>query len=128
MDPTDNNNLQPPPNDELATLRARAEAAESGMSEVRAALAAARTAHLDAVRAANPHIPSELITGDTPEDVTASLTRARDILARYDAARTTNGHAVKVPAGSFAAPPADWSKLSPRELIHQGLQTRGATH
>jgi hypothetical protein len=74
---------------ELADLTARAEAGQSAaaaleqsqqdLEAARTATAAATTALRDQARAANPTLPAELIDGDTPEAIAASLDRARTI-------------------------------------------------
>ena len=102
---------------ELADLQARAAAGDSaaaalekaqetiGQLQPAAARADAATAALlDTTRAANPTIPAELIAGDTPEAITASLATATATVAKV---RELNPAptASTVPGTGAGAPP-----------------------
>lgn len=117
MEPQENPNqpTQPQPqqaatnDDELAALRAELEQSRAAIAEIRTEQAAAISATRDALRAANPAIPAELIDGGTLAEVTGSVEKARATVAAVmaaQAAASANGHAVAphVPAGGTPAP------------------------
>ena len=84
---------------ELANLQARAAAADSAaaaldqstteLGAARQAAQTATTALIDATRAANPTIPPDLIAGDTPEAIAASVDAGRTIVEQVKATTTT---------------------------------------
>lgn len=134
MDPQNND----PPNDGNPPTTSAAEELEQARTDLastRAELAAARTAHLEQVRAANADIPPALITGDTPADVNASVDAARKLFTDWtalNAKNAGNGHAPgdrtppRVPAGG-ATTTVDFSKMTPTEKIRRAVsQQRGA--
>ena len=71
---------QPPPSDDaLAALTRERDEARDALAAARGSYAAAIAAHRDALRAANPTLPADLIDGDTTEALAASVERARGI-------------------------------------------------
>lgn len=111
--------------EELEQLRKRAEAGDSAAAaleksqqDLEAAnqtAAATRTALLDTVRKANPTIPAELIDGDTPEAITASVDRAQELVKTIV---DTNKPAEPAPrpAGANAAAPTRTPAAPPEGL------------
>jgi hypothetical protein len=91
------------PDAELTNLRAQAEAGQSAAAALDVSqqnLAATATALLETTRTANPTIPPDLIAGDTPAAIAASVTSAQATVAQVLAANTSS-----TPAPG-AAPPA----------------------
>jgi hypothetical protein len=95
---------------ELADLQARAEAGNSAAAALEErttaldaatqATAAATTALLDTTRAANPAIPADLIAGDNPADIAASVERGRALVEQVRAANPVTGTPTNIPTGS----------------------------
>ena len=69
--------------------------------------------------AANPDIPAELIAGDTPEALAASVAVAR---ATVDRVRQHIAAQVSVPAGTSTAPAVDPFTLPPEQRIAYGME------
>ena len=111
---------------EAAALRAQLDEAQSGTAAARTELAAAIAATRDAVRAANPTIPPALIDGASVAEMSASVERARDIVAEAVRLGGGNGHAPHVPTGAQTAPAVDTSQMSGTQKIAYALSHRRA--
>jgi len=72
--------------------------------------------------AANPTIPAELIEGNIPDEIAASIEKARGIVEKITASAEEN--AAGVPAGAPGRKPLDTSGMSPAEKIAAGWQQR----
>jgi len=70
---------------------------------------------------ANPDIIEELITGDTIDDVNASLKRAKTFVSKVREGLEAEVAGAKVPAGAPQRTPIDLSALSPREKIQYAI-------
>ena len=108
----------------IAQLQAEGEALRAERSNLQQAQAAAITKYLDAVKAANPAIPGDTITGDTIEDIDASAAKAASIAAAVKASLEAQAKETKVPAGAPTRV-LDLSALTPDEKIRVGLQQKG---
>jgi len=71
--------------------------------------------------AANPSIPSELITGNTPDEIAASIERAAVIVDKVKAA---NPAPPSVPAGAPGRLAFDTAGMTPAQKIDLGWQQR----
>jgi chromosome segregation ATPase len=119
----------------IAELESSLSEAKTGSEAAAAELASAKEAHgqavakyLDAVRAANPTIPQDIITGDTIEDIDASLAKATTIAESVKASLEAQAKEVKVPAGAPTRTEISVEGLSPREKIAAGIkQSRAPT-
>ena len=101
------------------------ELALADLAATREANTAAVAKYLDAVQAANPTIPQDVIAGDTIEDIDASLAQATAIAERVRARLENEVKGTKVPAGAPARTGIDIEGLSPREKIAAGIQQKG---
>jgi vacuolar-type H+-ATPase subunit I/STV1 len=81
--------------------------------------------YLDAVRAANPAIPQDIIAGDTIEDIDASLAKATTIAESVKANLEAQAKETRVPAGAPTRTEISVEGLSPREKIAAGIQQKG---
>ena len=70
---------------------------------------------------ANPDIIEELITGDTIDDINASLKRAKTFVSKVREGLEAEVAGAKVPAGAPQRTPIDLSALSPREKIQYAI-------
>lgn len=100
-------------------------ATRTGQVEAHAAAgAAAFEKYRSAVAGANPDLPAELVTGATPDELDASVTRAKEIVKAIQD-RIAAQHP-RIPAGGATRQLVDTSAMSPAELIRHGLtQPRG---
>lgn len=116
----------------LASLTAERDEARTALAASRESYAGAMTQLLAAARSGNPTIPGDLIVGETPEDITASIARGlqiRDAVLTANVANPgANGHAVvivpHVPAGGHAAPPPATDTMTALQKVTFGLQQR----
>jgi len=104
--------------EQLQQLRDQAEAGQQAATErdelhtqlttAQEAARGATGALLDASRAANPTIPAELITGETPDDIAASIERGKGIVEQVTTANAGNDADDEKPKtpGSQAGAPA----------------------
>jgi len=70
---------------------------------------------------ANPDVIEELITGDTIDDINASLKRAKTFVSKVREGLEAEVAGAKVPAGAPQRTPIDLSALSPREKIQYAI-------
>jgi outer membrane protein TolC len=127
----------PPETSPPAGMPPRAAELEEALAALREELHRAHTARREAVHryraallAQSPELPAELVTGETVEEVEATVQRARELVARVrDQLATDTGRAAPpaeaaVPAGSPPRRPPDLDALSPTEKIRLGLSRR----
>ncbi len=69
----------------------------------------------------NPDVIEELITGDTIDDINASLKRAKTFVSKVREGLEAEMAGAKVPAGAPQRTPIDLSALSPREKIQYAI-------
>jgi chromosome segregation ATPase len=80
--------------------------------------------YLDAIRAANPTIPQDIITGDTIEEIDAALEKATTIAESVKASLEAQAKETRVPAGAPPRMEISVEGLSPREKIAAGIQQK----
>jgi hypothetical protein len=112
---------------ELSEAKTGSEAAAAELASVKEANSQAISKYLDAVRAANPTIPQDIIVGDTIEDIDASLAKATTIAESVKASLEAQAKEAKVPAGAPTRGEISLEGLSPREKIAAGIQQKGGT-
>lgn len=86
------------------------------------AIAVARYRHL--VLAAAPEVAEEMVTGETIEELDASLATARSLVERVKRRLEAEVEAGRVPAGAPPRSAPDLSALSPGEKIAYALARR----
>jgi septation ring formation regulator EzrA len=107
---------------ELSEAKTGSEAAAAELASIKEAKDQAVAKYLDAVRLANPAIPQDIITGDTIEDIDASLAKATTIAESVRANLEAQAKETKVPAGAPPRTEISVEGLSPREKIAAGIQ------
>ena len=112
---------------ELSEAKQGSEAAAAELASVKEANAQAVAKYIDAIRAANPTIPQDIIAGDTIEDIDASLARAATIAESVKASLEAQAREARVPAGAPPRGEINLEGLSPREKIAAGIQQKGGT-
>jgi len=106
----------------IAELQAEGEALRAEGVAISEAHAQAVAKYLDAVRATNPTIPQDIITGDTIEEIDASLAKAQTIAESVKANLEAQAKETKVPAGAPPRGEISLEGLTPREKIAAGIQ------
>ena len=116
---------------EEATTRAASEteAVRNELDALRGELASAvedgRTAaqrYREAVLAAEPGLPADLVAGESVADIEDSVAKARQTVAQVRQHLEQQAQAMRVPPGAPVRGAPDYSSLSPAEKIRIGLQ------
>lgn len=82
---------------------------------------AAALRYREAVLAGEPHLPAELVGGETVEEIEESLARARQTVAQVRQHLEQQAQALRVPPGATTRSVPDLEGLSPAEKIRLGL-------
>jgi chromosome segregation ATPase len=105
-----------------ATSEADTLRAQLAESDERAKATAGRYREL-ALRT-EPAVPAELISGDTVEEIDASLEAARSMVGRVRTHLEEQAQARRVPVGAPQRAAPDVSALTPEQKIRYGLEQR----
>jgi len=108
----------------LSEAKQGSEAAAAELASVKEANAQAVAKYIDAIRAANPTIPQDIIAGDAIEEIDASVEKAQSIASAVKASLEAQAKEAKVPAGAPARGEISLEGLSPREKIAAGIQQK----
>jgi hypothetical protein len=118
----------------IAELNASLSVALQGGEAAAAELASLKEAHTQAVakylgaaRALNSTIPQDVISGQTIEEIDASVRKALSIADAVKATLEAQAKEAKVPAGAPTRGEISLEGLSPREKIAAGIQQKGGT-
>ncbi len=93
-------------------------------TELQGRLREAAARYRQLVLAQAPEVPSELVAGESIEEVEESLERARRTVAQVRDRLEAQARSERVPTGAPARGQPDLSALSPAEKIAQGLRQR----
>ncbi len=108
-----------------AAIEARdAALAEAGreVESLRTSLTGAAAKYRDVALAASPELPAELVTGETIEEIEASIEAARRTVARVRDHLEAQAHVGRTPIGAPERRGPDVSRLTPAEKIRLGLE------
>jgi peptidoglycan hydrolase CwlO-like protein len=111
-------------NGELSTAQATLSGVQEENQELHARLQAAAGKYREALLAAAPELPAELVDGGSIEEVEASLERARQTVHQVRERLESQAQAGRVPTGSPPRGAPDLSALSPVEKIRLGLSRK----
>lgn len=100
----------------------RVGALEEESNALREGLRSAAGRYRELVLASNPELPVEMVTGESVEEVEASIEAARQTVARVREHLENQVEAGRVPTGSPPRSPPDLSGLSAQEKIRFGLE------
>jgi len=113
-----------------ASLNVVSQASEAAAAELAAAKGASSKAaskYLEAARALNSTIPKDVISGQTIEEIDASVEKAKAIADAVKANLEAQAKETKFPAGAPPRGEISLEGLSPREKIAAGIQQKGGT-
>ena len=88
-------------------------------------LAGAATKYRALILATAPEVPEELVRGETPEEVEASFTAARETVEKVRRQLEAKAQAQRVPAGAPPRTSPGLGVLSPQEKIAYALGRQG---
>lgn len=100
---------------------------DTQVASLKEQLATAAQKYRGLLLATAPEIPEELVTGDTPEEVEASFTAARDTVEKVRRQLEARAQAERVPAGAPPRTAPDLGALSPQEKIAYALSRPSQT-
>ena len=109
---------------ELAELRSVLEQRDQEIEALRSRLASATARYREALLAAAPEIPEELVVGESPEEVETSLASARQMVERVRGQIESQIAGERVPSGAPVRGNQDFSDMSSREKIAHALTQR----
>jgi archaellum component FlaC len=107
---------------EIVALKKELEELKQAVDETNKAIAQAVVAYREMAVEANPGLPVELIHGDTIEAISESVKNARAIMEKVRQEIEAEAARTRIPVGAPRRAPLDFSALSPREKIQQGLK------
>jgi chromosome segregation ATPase len=113
-----------------ASLNVVSQASEAAAAELAAAKGASSKAvskYLEAARALNSTIPKDVISGQTIEEIDASVEKAKAIANAVKANLEAQAKEAKVPAGAPTRSEISLEGLSPREKIAAGIMSLRGT-
>ena len=109
---------------ELAELRSALEQRDLEIESLQSRLASATARYREALLAAAPDIPEELVGGESPEEVDTSLAGARQMVERVRGQIESQIAGERVPSGAPVRAGQDLSDMSSREKIAYALIQR----
>ncbi len=109
---------------ELAELRSALEQRDQEIESLRSRLASATARYREALLAAAPEIPEELVGGESPEEVETSLAGARQMVEKVRGQIESQIAGERVPSGAPVRGGQDFSDMSSREKIAHALTQR----
>ena len=115
---------------ELVEASSQIDSLRGELAEVHSRLRDAAIRYRDARLAAAPHIPADLVPGETVEEIEQQLEAAQKVVAQLREkleadARREESRPARIPIGAPARRAPDLSALSPTEKIKLGLQQLG---
>ena len=99
-------------------------ALKQSRAELETRLSQAVASYRALVVKANPALPEELVTGESIEEIDASLASAQVLIDRVRQELGAEIAAAKIPAGAPLRTPLDFSALSPKEKIQYAIGER----
>lgn len=112
---------------ELEKALEEAKAASTELSQLKDSHSRAVSKYLEALRAANPSIPPDVISGQSIDEIDASLEKAKAIAKAVRASLEQEAQQTAVPAGAPPRVTISPEGLSPREKIALGITQKGVT-
>jgi len=109
---------------DLAEVKATLEQRDAEAEALRHQLASATARYREALLAAAPEVPEELVSGTTPEEVEASLSGARQMVERIRSHIEAQLAEQRVPTGAPIRSAPDVSGMSAQEKIAYALAQR----
>ena len=109
---------------ELAEVRSALEQRDLEIESLQSRLASATARYREALLAAAPDIPEELVVGESPEQVDASLAGARQMVERVRGRIESQIAGERVPSGAPVRGAQEFSDMSSREKIAYALTQR----
>ncbi len=110
----------------LSKAKQGSEASATELASTREARNQAVTKYLGMAKATNPQVPGDMISGETIEEIDASVEKGKGLVAAVKKTLESETAAAKVPAGAPTRGESTegWSS---KELIAAGIQQKGGS-
>ncbi|MBA7658767.1 hypothetical protein ES703_66726 [subsurface metagenome] len=110
--------------EQITALTQSAAELEQKLAELEESLAQAISSYRALAVKHSPGVPEEQVTGDSIEEIDASLASAQALINRVRQELEAEIAAARIPAGAPQRTPADLSALSPRDKIQYAIGER----
>ena len=113
----------------IADLEAQLSEAKKSSESLTTSLKEARdqavAKYLTMVKALNPQVPEAMISGETIEEIDASIEKGKAMVTSVKQSLEAEASAAKVPAGAPPRGTISLEGMSPKEKIAYGIQQKG---
>ena len=106
---------------EITTVKQAVAEADESLHKLGESFKQAVTSYKTLVVQSNPDVPEELVTGESIEAITDSLTSAKELVSKIRKGMEAEISLARVPAGAPERTAPDLSALSPREKIQYAI-------
>ena len=106
---------------EITTVKQAVAEADESLHKLGESFKQAVASYKTLVIQSNPDVPEELVTGESIEAITDSLTSAKELVSKIRKGMEAEISLVRVPAGAPERTAPDLSALSPREKIQYAI-------
>ena len=106
---------------EITTVKQAVAEADESLHKLGESFKQAVASYKTLVVQSNPDVPEELVTGESIEAITDSLTSAKELVSKIRKGMEAEISLVRVPAGAPERTAPDLSALSPREKIQYAI-------
>jgi len=111
----------------LSEAKQGSEASTAELTAVKAARDLAVAKYATMAKALNPTIPEDMISGETIEELDASVEKAKGLVSSVKQSLESEASKAKVPAGAPTRGAISLEGMSSRDKIAAGIQQKGGT-
>jgi len=109
----------------LSEAKQGSEASTVELASVKEARDQAVTKYLGMAKASNPQVPGDMISGETIEEIDASVEKAKGLVSSVKQSLESEASKAKVPAGAPTRGAISLEGMSSRDKIAAGIQQKG---
>ena len=110
----------------LSEAKSQSEASAADLASVKEARDQAVTKYLGMAKASNPQVPEDMISGETIEEIDASVEKGKGLVSAVKKTLESETAAAKVPAGAPTRGETT-EGMSNKEMIAAGLRQKGGS-
>jgi len=111
----------------LSEAKQGSEASATELASVKEARDQAVTKYLGMAKASNPQVPGDMISGETIEEIDASVDKGKGLVSAVKQSLESEASKAKVPAGAPTRGAISLEGMSPKDKIAAGIQQKGGT-
>jgi len=109
----------------LSEAKQGSEASTAELASVKEARDQAVTKYLGMAKASNPQVPGDMISGETIEEIDASVDKGKGLVSAVKQSLESETAAAKVPAGAPTRGAISLEGMSSKDKIAAGIQQKG---